>query len=130
MSEYRSPLKDIRFTLNHICNLSYIFGLPGMQSNDLATVNAALDGASRLAQEVLAPLNHLGDKQGLVLENGAVRTPDGFTAAYRDYCEGGWNSLPFNMAYGGMGFPSLIGNVCTENWKSANKGKALSLIHI
>lgn len=125
MSEYRSPLKDIRFTLNHICDLPNIISLPGVKANDQETVDAALNGASRLAQEVLAPLNHSGDKQGLSLENGVVRTPDGFAAAYRDYCRDGWNSLPFNTAYGGMGFPSLIGNVCSEIWNSANTGFAL-----
>jgi alkylation response protein AidB-like acyl-CoA dehydrogenase len=125
MSEYRAPLKDIRFTLNQICDLPQVYDLPGMEAADAEVVDAALEEAGRLAAEVLGPLNKTGDEVGAVLENGVVRTPDGFRQAYTMYQEAGWNSLQFPENIGGMGLPSAVGNVCCEFWNSANMGFAL-----
>ncbi|HZD26587.1 MAG TPA: acyl-CoA dehydrogenase family protein, partial [Alphaproteobacteria bacterium] len=125
MTDFHAPLKDIRFTLNHICDLQGLAALSGMDNADPELIDQVLDGAGKLAAEVLAPLNRVGDEQGAVLENGVVRTPDGFREGYAAYRDGGWNSLPFDPAYGGMGLPMLIGNVCTELWNAANMGFAL-----
>jgi len=125
MTEFRAPLNDIRFTLRHICDLPALCDLPGMEAADVEVIDAALEEAGKLASEVLAPLNRVGDQQGATLENGVVRTPDGFRDAYVAYRDGGWNSLPFDPNYGGMGLPMLIGTVCTELWNSSNMGFAL-----
>ena len=125
MSEYRAPLKDIRFTLNQICDLPALYGHPGMAAADGEVIDAALEEAGRLAGEVLSPLNQSGDETGSVLENGVVRTPEGFRQAYAMYQEAGWNSLHVPERIGGMGLPAAIGNVCTEMWNSANMGFAL-----
>jgi len=125
MTDFRAPLKDIRFTLNHICDLPGLSEQIGAEVADPEVIDAALEEAGKLASEVLAPLNRTGDEQGAKLENGVVRTPDGFQAAYAAYRDGGWNGLPFDPAYGGMGMPMLIGNACTELWNSANMGWAL-----
>ena len=125
MTAYQAPLKDIRFTLRHICNLPELAALPGLDGSDLDVIDAALDEAGKLAGEVLAPLNRQGDTEGATLENGVVRTPEGFREAYAAYRDGGWNALPFDPAYGGMGLPWLIGIVCGELWNSANMGFAL-----
>ena len=125
MSDFRAPLKDIRFTLNHICDLPGLSAQAGSEVADLEVIDAALEEAGKLAAEVLAPLNRVGDEQGAQLENGVVRTPEGFKDAYAAYRDGGWNGLPFDPDYGGMGMPMLIGSVCTELWNSANMGWAL-----
>jgi len=125
MSDFRAPLKDIRFTLNHICDLPGLSAQAGSEVADLEVIDAALEEAGKLAAEVLAPLNRVGDEQGALLENGVVRTPEGFKDAYAAYRDGGWNGLPFDPDYGGMGMPMLIGSVCTELWNSANMGWAL-----
>jgi alkylation response protein AidB-like acyl-CoA dehydrogenase len=56
-------------------------------------VDAILDGAAQLCEDVLAPLNHSGDIEGCKLENGAVTTPKGFKEAYDQFVEGGWQGL-------------------------------------
>mgnify|MGYP003975934433 FL=1 len=120
MSEYQAPLKDIRFTLNQICDLEDILSLPKFAENDGETINAVLEEAGRLAAGVLAPLNRQGDTQGATLANGVVTTPDGFAEAYAAYRDGGWNGIQFDPNYGGMGLPLVIGNACSELWNSAN----------
>ncbi|MBT3373762.1 MAG: acyl-CoA dehydrogenase [Rhodospirillaceae bacterium] len=125
MSEYQAPLKDIRFTLNQICDLEDILSLPKFAENDGETINAVLEEAGRLAAGVLAPLNRQGDTQGATLANGVVTTPDGFAEAYAAYRDGGWNGIQFDPNYGGMGLPLVIGNACSELWNSANMGFSL-----
>lgn len=125
MSEYQAPLKDIRFTLNQICDLEGILNLPKFAENDGDTINAVLEEAGRLAAGVLAPLNRQGDTQGATLANGVVTTPDGFREAYAAYRDGGWNGIQFDPNYGGMGLPLVIGNACAELWNSANMGFSL-----
>ena len=49
--------------------------------------------AGKFASNILAPLNSIGDKKGITLENGLVRMPAGFKDAYNQYIEGGWSSV-------------------------------------
>jgi alkylation response protein AidB-like acyl-CoA dehydrogenase len=125
MSAYQAPLKDIRFTLNQICDLEATLKLPKFADTDGDTANAVLEEAGRLAAGILAPLNRQGDSQGASLANGVVTTPDGFREAYAAFRDGGWNGIPFDPDYGGMGLPLSIANACAELWNSANMGFAL-----
>ncbi len=125
MIPYSPPLADMRFALEELAGIAEIATLPGYDHADQDTVDAVLDEAAKLARDVLAPLNTLGDRVGSQLENGAVRTPDGFKAAYQTYVEGGWNSLPFDEAWGGQGLPASVGLVVSEMWNAANMGFAL-----
>src|SRR5215475_2402893 len=93
MAEYQAPVADILFTLEAIAGLEAISALPGYGEATRDTVQAVLEEAGRFAGEVLAPLNSVGDREGSRYENGAVRTPPGFTAAYRGFAEGGWNAI-------------------------------------
>ncbi|MBT4491538.1 MAG: acyl-CoA dehydrogenase, partial [Rhodospirillaceae bacterium] len=125
MSAYQAPLKDIRFTLNQICDLEGTLTLPKFADTDGDTANAVLEEAGRLAAGILAPLNRQGDTQGATLANGVVTTPDGFREAYAAFRDGGWNGIPFDPEFGGMGLPISIANACAELWNSANMGFAL-----
>ncbi len=125
MSAYQAPLKDIRFTLNQICDLEGMLRLPIFADTDVETANAVLEEAGRLAAGILAPLNRQGDTQGASLANGVVTTADGFREAYAAFRDGGWNGIPFDPNYGGMGLPISIANACAELWNSANMGFAL-----
>ena len=60
-----------------------------------------------------------------MLENGVVRTAPGFKEAYAAYQQGGWNSVPFEPDYGGMGLPMIMGVACNELWNAANMGFSL-----
>ena len=119
MSDYAAPLRDIHFAMTEIAGLDGVIALPGMEEISVELVDAVLNEAGRFANEAVAPLNRTGDLQGAVLENGVVRTADGFRETYRQFCEGGWNGAPFDPEYGGQGLPWLVSTALTELWQSA-----------
>ncbi len=119
MSDYAAPLADIRFVMAEVAGLDDVITLPGLEEISTDLVDAVLHEAARFAGEAVAPLNRVGDAQGAVLENGVVRTADGFRDTYRRFCEGGWNGAPFDPEYGGQGLPWLVSTALTEMWQSA-----------
>ena len=125
MTDYAAPLADMRFQLAEIAGIGEIAGLPGCEHATPDLVDAVLEEAAKLAGEVLAPLNRTGDQQGSRLENGVVRTPEGFKEAYARYVEGGWNALPFAPEHGGQGLPMALATAVLEMWNAANMGFAL-----
>lgn len=120
MSPYAAPLREMRFVLNDVVGLARIAALPGLETADGELVSQILEEGGKLAGDVLAPLNPVGDKSPPTLENGVVRTPDGIADAYRQFAEGGWNGAPFEEEYGGMGLPWLVSTALQEMWQSAN----------
>jgi 3-(methylthio)propanoyl-CoA dehydrogenase len=125
MTTYSAPLADIRFTMREIADLDAVGKLPGYEEATDDLVDAVLEEAGRLGAEVLAPLNASGDRQGCVFGNGAVRVPDGFVDAYRQFVDGGWNGLAFPTEYGGQGLPRLLAAAVGEIWNAANMAFAL-----
>ena len=122
---YAAPLKDMRFVLDHVAELDQLARLPGGDVAHPELVGQILEEAGKLASEELAPLNVRGDREGSVLENGIVRTPQGWREAYRKYVDGGWNSVPFDPDFGGQGVPWLVATAVNEMWQSANMAFAL-----
>ena len=120
LADYAAPLADMRFALTEIVGLAEIARLPGCEQAAPDLVEQVLDEAGKLARDVLAPLNTVGDKERSRLENGVVRTPPGFAEAYRAYVEGGWNALPFDPEHGGQGLPQVVATAVLEMWTSAN----------
>jgi 3-(methylsulfanyl)propanoyl-CoA dehydrogenase len=125
MSSYVAPLKDMRFVLNELAGLSEVAKLPGYQDATPDTVDAILEEASKFASEVLDPINYSGDQEGSKFTDGEVRTPKGFRNAYKKFCEGGWNALPFEAEWGGQGLPRLVSTPVQEMWKSSNMSFSL-----
>lgn len=117
MSTYRAPVEDMLFVLEHVVGLDRIREVCGLEGDDIKLV---LDSAGSFAAEVLAPIARSGDEQGSRLENGAVITPKGFKEAYAQYCEGGWNGVPFREELGGQGLPWLVTYPLQEMWHGAN----------
>jgi acyl-CoA dehydrogenase len=120
MSTYEAPLKDMQFVICELAGLEQVIALPGWQDNDADVVSAILQEASRFASEVLAPLNQVGDQEGVIWKDGNVITAPGFREAYRSYVDTGWNRLGFDLDYGGQAIPSLVGAAVQEMWKSSN----------
>ncbi|TXM87987.1 acyl-CoA dehydrogenase, partial [Methylobacterium sp. WL122] len=79
-----------------------------------------LTEAGRLAGDVLAPLNRVGDRHGATLSNGVVTMAPGFAAAYKTFVAGGWNGLTADPDHGGQGLPQVLDAACTEMWNGAN----------
>jgi alkylation response protein AidB-like acyl-CoA dehydrogenase len=125
MTAYAAPLNDMRFVLDEVANLPGIALLPGCEEATPDLADAVLEEAGKLAAEVLAPLNHPGDHEGSVYENGVVRTPKGFREAYDQYVESGWNALSFDPDYGGQGLPWTLAIAVQEMWNAANMSFAL-----
>src|SRR5690349_12346300 len=125
MSDYAAPLADMRFALNEIVNLRDVAALPGCEQAAPDIVDQVLEEAAKLAGDVIAPLNVVGDRERSRLENGVVRTPKGFSDAYRSCVEGGWNALPFDPEFGGQGLPQVVSTAVLEMWTSANMSFSL-----
>jgi alkylation response protein AidB-like acyl-CoA dehydrogenase len=122
MPEYKAPLKDIEFVMNEVLDFEQHYaGLPGCEEATPDLVNAILTEAAKFAEEVLSPLNQVGDQQGCVRhDDGSVTTPDGFKEAYNQYVEGGWPSLAHDVEFGGQGLPESLGSVISEMVGGAN----------
>ena len=119
MPQYKAPTKDFEFIINEYLGLECHADVAGItESRDL--VSPVLDEGAKLCENVLFPLNQVGDKEGLKYDNGKVITPTGFKEAYKKYCEGGWPSFTCDTAYGGQGLPEYLGMPMIEMICSAN----------
>ncbi|WP_212525437.1 acyl-CoA dehydrogenase [Actibacterium sp. MT2.3-13A] len=119
MPSYTAPTKDMQFVLHEVLNVTET-GIPGYDDLDPGFTAAVLDEAAKLATGVLAPLNPVGDAEGCRLENGVVRTPTGFRAAFDKVREGGWTALDCDPEFGGQGLPYLISTAVGEMFSAAN----------
>ena len=119
VAEYSAPVRDIEFALEHVADLTALSRFDAFEHAEPAMVRGVLDEAGRFMNEVIGPLNRVGDTQGSTLADGVVTTPDGFTAAYDRYVEAGWGGVPFDPAYGGGGFPWLVATALQEMLASA-----------
>ncbi|WP_337244831.1 acyl-CoA dehydrogenase C-terminal domain-containing protein [Luteimonas sp. gir] len=115
MSTYHAPLTDIRFALHDVLQVESLFASLGFEDANRETVDAVLDECARLCETVLAPLNRIGDEQGVRYDKatGAVTTPDGFKDAYDQFAQGGWTGMSAPAEFGGMNMPHTVG-ICLE----------------
>ena len=121
MPIYKSPVQDYMFLLNDVFHIERHADIPGYADLTPDILEATLTEAARLSDEVLAPLNRIGDIEGCVRhEDGSVTTPSGFKEAYAKYREGGWGGLKFPEEYGGQGLPGVLAGVLTEFMAGAN----------
>ncbi|MBS1219298.1 MAG: acyl-CoA dehydrogenase [Proteobacteria bacterium] len=121
MAPYQAPLRDMRFLLNEV--FDYPGHYAGLSNGGDATpdvVDAILDGAAALCEQVLAPLNLPGDLEGCHYKDGVVTTPAGFREAYAQFVAGGWQGLSFPAEYGGQGLPLSVSVFKSEMMGSAN----------
>jgi alkylation response protein AidB-like acyl-CoA dehydrogenase len=116
---YRAPVSDIAFALKHAAGFGQALadGLYGDLSEDV--VDAVLTEAGKFANDVIAPLNVVGDRAGVVFKDGAVTTAPGWTDAYRAWTQGGWNALAAPAGWGGQELPQAVNAACLEMWNSA-----------
>ncbi|MBL9058661.1 MAG: acyl-CoA dehydrogenase C-terminal domain-containing protein [Mangrovicoccus sp.] len=119
MPIYMAPTGDLQFVLQDVLDIAGS-DIPGYGELDRDSTRAVLEEAGKLAVEVLAPLNSVGDAEGCVLENGVVRTPKGFRAAYDQMRAGGWMGLDADPDYGGQGMPYVLNAAVGEMFVSAN----------
>ncbi len=117
---YRAPINDMLLALNHGAGLQAAVQAGHYGDFDADITAAVLEEAGKFASDVLAPLNRIGDQNGIKLDGGKVTTAPGWPDAYRRWTAAGWNAVSGPEAFGGQGLPLAINAACTEIWSAAN----------
>ncbi len=121
MTHFKAPLRDIRFVINEVLDYpSHYQALPGGEEATPDMVDAIAGEAAKFAEQVLSPLNAVGDDEGCRWQDGEVSTPSGFKEAYKLWVEGGWQGLSHPVEYGGQGMPMSLGLIKSELVGTAN----------
>jgi len=122
---YVAPVKDMLFNIKHLAQIDEIARIPGFEDAGFDTAQAVLEEAAKFNEQVIAPLNWDGDKNPSSWKDGKVTTTPGFSDAFRQFAEGGWQGLQHPVDFGGQGLPKTIGAACIEMCNSANLSFAL-----
>jgi len=120
MTTYQAPVRDVEFLLNDVFEMERYSNIAGFGEATPDLVKAILEEGAKFCEEVIHPLNAVGDREGCVLNDGVVTTPTGFADAYRRFAEGGWPALCADPEHGGQGLPLTIGVVLSEFIAGAN----------
>jgi 3-(methylthio)propanoyl-CoA dehydrogenase len=128
MADYSAPLDDIRFVLLHVAKLGELSSLEGFEHAEPEMVVGVLEECARFMENEVAPLNRVGDVETSVwhAEDNRVTTPTGFIDAYQRYVAAGWGGVPFPEAYGGGGFPWLVGIAMQEMLTASNEAFSMA----
>ena len=119
-------MNDLAFVLEHVVGYPEVAQYPGYEHADLETVVGLLEEAGDFMVSAVAPSNHIGDTEGAQHQpDGSVVTPGPFKAAYKQYVDAGWGSVPFPEEFGGGGFPWTVGLAIQEMLGSSNMAFAL-----
>jgi len=126
MPTYKAPVDDVLFLLNDVFHVERFNNLPGFADATPDVVEAVLGEAAKLTEEVVQPLNRIGDQQGCTRHaDGSVTTPAGFKEAYKQYADGGWMGISAPAEFGGQGLPVVMTTVVNEFLVSANMAFAM-----
>ena len=115
---YVAPLKDMLFVMNELAGLAAVSALPNCEDATPETAEAVLEENAKFCSEVVAPLNHSGDKEPSYWHDGKV-------TAFQQFAEAGWQGVQHPQEFGGQGLPKLLGTPCIEMLNSANLSFAL-----
>ncbi len=120
MLEYKAPIRDITFVMQELLGCEAHYQELGYQDATVDMIDAIVVEAAKFTEQVIAPLNQIGDQQGCQWNDGVVTTPDGFKEAYQQYVEGGWPTLSQSEEFGGQGLPHSLNAAIAEMMVSAN----------
>ena len=124
---YKAPVRDIQFALEHVAGIGELAELDDFAHADPQMVAGLLSEAGRFCNEVIAPTNPDGDAEGSVIrgDDEGVTTPESFKPAYQQYVQAGWGALQFPEEFGGGAFPNAVAAAFKEMLTSANMAFSL-----
>jgi len=111
---YQAPVQEYKFLFDHVVRFDQVANTARFKEATPDMVEAIMGEAGRMCQDVLAPLQSVGDTDPARLENGKVRTSAGFAEGYQAIADGGWVSMSASPEYGGMGLPMTITTAVNE----------------
>ena len=117
---YRAPVRDLAFTLQAMAGIDRVAATGAFPDYDPEVMGAVLEAAGQFAEEVLAPLNRVGDRHGSTCVDGNVTTAPGFADAYRQFAAGGWTGLSAPAHAGGQQLPKALELAAYETVHAAN----------
>jgi hypothetical protein len=126
MPSYKAPVDETLFLLNDVFHLDRYGNLPGFGDASADVVEAVLREAAKFSEEVLTPLNRIGDKEGCKRSaDGSVSTPAGFKEAFTQLVGGGWIGISAPAEFGGQDLPATLTVAVNEMFCSANMAFAM-----
>ncbi|MGO9419874.1 acyl-CoA dehydrogenase C-terminal domain-containing protein [Roseiarcus sp.] len=126
MPTYKAPVSDTVFLLNDVFEYARYANAPGFSEAPIDVVEAVLTEGAKFVEEVVQPLNRVGDLEGCTRhEDGSVTTPKGFKEAYKALVEGGWVGLAGDPKYRGQGLPHFLAALFSEYEISSNLAFAM-----
>ncbi len=117
---YRAPVRDLIFTLTEVAGLDAVAATGAFPDYDRELLAAVLEAAGQFSEEMLAPLNRVGDQKGATCVDGSVTAAPGFADAYRQFAEGGWTGLSAPAHAGGQQLPKAVELAAYETVHAAN----------
>ncbi|MBU2863704.1 acyl-CoA dehydrogenase C-terminal domain-containing protein [Reinekea forsetii] len=120
MPTYKAPIRDMQFVMHEVFNSEQHYAKLGNEDATPDMVDAIMSEAAKFCEEVLAPLNRVGDQEGCTWVDGEVKTPTGFKEAYHQWVENGWPSLALPEEFGGQGLPDSMGSMVSAMVAEAN----------
>ena len=117
---YKAPINDIIFAYEVLDSYNILNKIEIFKDFGLDTLEPIVEECAKFAEEVLAPINSIGDKNGAIFDEGIVKMPPGFKEAYEKFTKAGWSSISLPSDIGGGGLPyglsaAILEILCTAN---------------
>jgi acyl-CoA dehydrogenase len=126
MPTYKAPIDDVMFLIEDVFHIERYANLPGFADASPDVIAAILSEAGKFCEQVLTPLNRIGDQQGCRRhDDGRVTTPSGFRQAFGELAAGGWIGMSAPVEFGGQGLPGMMTEIILEFLGSANMAFAM-----
>ena len=107
-TEFSVDRRDIRFVQKEFLQVQQLAKLPGYKDFSESDFDLVVEEGNTFVEQVLAPLNKLGDEQMSKLVNGQVVTPKGFKEAWKKAAESGWMGITAPAEFGGQALPLSV----------------------
>ena len=120
INRYKADLREMTFLLFEQFKMHELLGKGPFEAWGEDEVRSTLTECYRWVREVTGPLFATGDAEGCRVEDGQVKTPTGFKAAWKSLYEAGWKATSVEPEYGGAGAPIMLQILIEEMISGSN----------